>query len=173
MMRSIFPYTYFITLYLPCEMFVRVCEPLSLIFFFFVIWLLHAYMDVFWHLSSWCSRAFWINALVSYIILEILLFIGLLNILSLFLSWHLHHACYIPLIIVSQYLNVLFFFFGKFLFYLLSNLGGFYWDTLALSSETLSSAMTSLLVRSSDVFLISVILSFIYSFLFLFVFFFL
>ena len=113
MMRSIFPYTYFITLYLPCEMFVRVCEPLSLIFFFFVIWLLHAYMDVFWHLSSWCSRAFWINALVSYIILEILLFIGLLNILSLFLSWPLHHAYYIPLIIVSQYLNVLFFFFWK------------------------------------------------------------
>ena len=122
----------------------------------------------FWHLSSWCCKAFWINALVSYIILEILLFIGLLNILSLFLSWPLHHAYYIPLIIVSQYLNVLFFFFRKFLFYLLSNLGGFYWDTLALSSETLSSAMTSLLVRSSDVFLISVILSFIYSFLFFF-----
>lgn len=114
----------------------------------------------FWHLSSWCSRAFWINALVSYIILEILLFIGLLNILSLFLSWHLHHAYYIPFIIIPRYLNVLFFlfFFGKFLFYLLSNLGGFYWDTLALSSETLSSAMTSLLVRSSDIFLISVVL---------------
>lgn len=65
----------------------------------------------FWHLSSWCSRAFWINALVSYIILEILLFIGLLNILSLFLSWHLHHAYYIPFIIIPRYLNVLFFFF--------------------------------------------------------------
>ena len=123
-------------------------------------------------------RAFWINGLVSYIILGILVFIGLLNILSLFLSWHLHHAYDITFIIVPQYLNVLFFFFSlslslslslffvKFLFYLLSSLGGFYWDTLALSSETLSSAMTSLLVMSWDVFLISVILSFISSFLF-------